>query len=65
MMPIKSIMLELLDPKRVWLSGSKIKWLSDFVFRVPLVVWFSGVEHPKLYGGQRNCTYLTFLKIGY
>lgn len=23
MMPIKSIMLELLDPKRVWLTGSK------------------------------------------
>ncbi|XP_009276947.1 PREDICTED: homeobox protein DLX-1 [Aptenodytes forsteri] len=26
---------------------------------------YLGVEHPKLYGGQRNRTYLTFLKIGY
>ena len=65
MMPMKSRMLELLDPKRVWLSGSKTKWSSGFVVRVLLMVWFSGVEHPKLYRGQRNCTYLMFMKTGH
>lgn len=51
-MPIKNIMLELLDPKRVWLRGRKRESLPGFVFRVPLVIWFSGIERPKLYGKE-------------
>lgn len=45
-------MLELLDPKWVWVRGSKRESLPVFVFWVPLIVWFSGTEHPELYGKE-------------